>query len=316
MASSIFGVSRVAVLTSLGSTLDSAGTSRTSSNVSPSLANFGGCAVAPAGEGAARGLHGESVVATGLASRRWSTPTSIPTASPSTASADGASSRPTSARARGRAAAARPRLAGVQAHLLAGDRAAGRGRLRGDRPRPAGLRRQRGRAGRVPRRRRPQSRPPRAGHRGPRPRAGRAVRRRPRRPGGAGPRPPVPRASPTACACSTRRCPTTRSAWRAWPPGRRWRPRLLPPPGHRRRRAGRRAHHARAAPALHRHLLHVPLLVPPGRLHRRPARSTSTPSRSATPPTCGRPSAPTRACSTRPRSASRPCSRATRPSGR
>ena len=42
MLSWIFGVSRAAVLTSLGSTLDSAGSSRTSSNVSPSLANFGG----------------------------------------------------------------------------------------------------------------------------------------------------------------------------------------------------------------------------------------------------------------------------------
>ena len=38
----IFGVRRAAVLTSPGRTLDSAGRSRTSSNVSPSLANFGG----------------------------------------------------------------------------------------------------------------------------------------------------------------------------------------------------------------------------------------------------------------------------------
>ena len=37
----------------------------------------------------------------------------------------------------------RPRLARDQAHLVAGDRAARRGRVRGDRPRPAGLRRER-----------------------------------------------------------------------------------------------------------------------------------------------------------------------------
>ena len=42
MLSWIFGVRRAAVLTSFGRTLDSAGSSRTSSNVSPSLANFGG----------------------------------------------------------------------------------------------------------------------------------------------------------------------------------------------------------------------------------------------------------------------------------
>ena len=38
----IFGVRRAAVLTSPGRTFDSAGSSSTSSNVSPSLANFGG----------------------------------------------------------------------------------------------------------------------------------------------------------------------------------------------------------------------------------------------------------------------------------
>ena len=42
MLSPIFGVSRASVLTSLGSTCDSAGSSSTSSKVSPSLANFGG----------------------------------------------------------------------------------------------------------------------------------------------------------------------------------------------------------------------------------------------------------------------------------
>ena len=89
--------------------------------------------------------------------------------------------------------------------------------------------------------------------------------------------------------------------------------RLLHPPGHRPRRAGRRADHARAAPALHRHLLHVPVLVPPRRVHGRArrwalgaARSTSTPSRSPTPARCGRRSAATRACSPRPPGASRP----------
>ena len=41
-SSAIVRVSRVAVETSFGSTADSAGTSRTSSKVSPSLANFSG----------------------------------------------------------------------------------------------------------------------------------------------------------------------------------------------------------------------------------------------------------------------------------
>ena len=42
MLSWIFGVRCAAVLTSFGRTLDSAGSRRTSSKVSPSLANFGG----------------------------------------------------------------------------------------------------------------------------------------------------------------------------------------------------------------------------------------------------------------------------------
>ncbi len=42
MASSMRGVRRLAVDTSAGSTADSAGTSSTSSNVRPCLANFGG----------------------------------------------------------------------------------------------------------------------------------------------------------------------------------------------------------------------------------------------------------------------------------
>ena len=42
MASSMRGVRRVRVSTSDGMTSDSAGTSRTSSKVRPSLANFGG----------------------------------------------------------------------------------------------------------------------------------------------------------------------------------------------------------------------------------------------------------------------------------
>ena len=54
------------------------------------------------------------------------------------------------ARGRGRLpAAAAPRLAGDEADLVAQHRAAGRGRLRGDRPRPARLRRLRPRAGRL-----------------------------------------------------------------------------------------------------------------------------------------------------------------------
>ena len=85
--------------------------------------------------------------------------------------------------------------------------------------------------------------------------------------------------------------------------------RLLPAPGHRPRRAGRRARHARAAPPLHRHVLHQPVLgASRARSSGARARSTSTPSRSPTRPSCGRASAATRARSTRRHAASRRCS--------
>ena len=133
-------------------------------------------------------------------------------------------------------------------------------RLRGDRPGPAGLRRERVRAGRLPRRARARPRPPRAGARPPRPRRGGAGRRRPRRPRGPGPRAAAPGLGRRGWCCSTRRCPTTRSGWPGCGPDRRPRRRLLHPPGNRCRRTGRGAGDAGGAPAVHRHLLHEPLL--------------------------------------------------------
>ena len=71
------------------------------------------------------------------------------------------------------------------------------------------------------------------------------------------------------------------------------RPRLLPAPGHRRRRAGRRAGDARAAAALHRHVLLVALLGPSRgvrrRGHRLPRRAVRRPARSARPGAATRP---------------------------
>ena len=184
------------------------------------------------------------------------------------------------------------------------------------------------RPGRVPRRRRPRRRPARPRHRRARPRSGGALRRRPRR--------------ARSCRALALEHPelTERhgavqlaAALRQGADGGHGQPaadgggRLLRAPGPRRRRAGGRPRHPRAAAPLHRDLLLLAVLGP----SRAPSwatprwcsgptaarrRSTSTPSPSATPPSCGRPSAATRACSTRPSRAGRRASSGTRPCAR
>ncbi|CAA9233093.1 MAG: hypothetical protein AVDCRST_MAG20-1329, partial [uncultured Acidimicrobiales bacterium] len=175
---------------------------------------------------------------------------------------------PTGLRPRGRGRgprAARARLARDEPHLVAGDRPAGCGRLRGDRPRPPRLRRLRGGSGRLRGRTRPQPGPPRAVHRA-RPPARRGRWRGPRRAGRPGPGAALPglrrAARALQLAAPLRR---RRDGRHAHPPPSRG-GRLLPPAGHRRRRAGQRAAHAGGAQALHRHLLHVEVLGAPWRL--------------------------------------------------
>ena len=163
-------------------------------------------------------------------------------------------------------ASARPRLAGDQADLVAQHRAARPGRLRGDRPGPSRLRGLRPRSRRLLRPGFAGDRSVRAGSRRARPRAVRDRGRRSRRGRDPGPRAAIRR---------LRRAPMPLQHDPAAPSGRirarpgipprisretRGRGRLLPAPGARGGRPGRRAGHRRAPAPLHRAVLRIPLL--------------------------------------------------------
>ena len=139
---------------------------------------------------------------------------------------------------------------------MAQRRPAGRGGLRGDRPRPAGPRRERRRPRRPLRHRHLQPRRRGPGPRRARPRALRRRRRRRRRGGGLRPRPAGARASSRASATSTPAPPFLIEEYQAAGISltrlrRRRRPardRLPAPPGLGPRRPRRRAGHARTPP--------------------------------------------------------------------